>query len=208
MLLENVISVFLLVCLGCFFTVNLHNILKSHKLGSSKNVYAEVRRPLDLVVGLAAVGTLTYFLEVIAYLFLVFTSSASILSDFLIYFQLPFALYLRILGLLLTTAGYFLLVWSVLARGRYAVSWEMPTNQKLVTWGPYNHIRHPSYSGYFLMFLGFFLLWSSFLALIPLAAIPGYYKVSFHEEELLMRRFGEEYIEYQKKTGRFIPRFR
>jgi protein-S-isoprenylcysteine O-methyltransferase Ste14 len=116
--------------------------------------------------------------------------------------------YIQILGLLLTFFGYFLFVWSVVSRGRYAVSWGMSENHKLVTWGPYRYVRHPSYLGYFLMFLGFFLYWTNMFTLIPLVAIPGYYWVTFDEERLLTQRFGDEYAEYQKKTGRFIPKLR
>jgi protein-S-isoprenylcysteine O-methyltransferase Ste14 len=208
MLTETFVAIFLLVCLGCFFSVNLHNILKGQKLRRSEKVHAEVERPLGSIVGLAAVGTIVYFLEVLSYLFLAFTGLIFMLCDFPFLFQLPFMFYMQILGLSLTSAGYFLFIWSVVVRGRYAVSWEMPENQKLVTSGPYRYVRHPSYLGYFLMFSGFFFLWSNLFTLFPLVAIPGYFRVTFEEERLLVRRFGDEYLEYQKKTGRFIPRFR
>jgi protein-S-isoprenylcysteine O-methyltransferase Ste14 len=84
----------------------------------------------------------------------------------------------------------------------------MLKNHKLVTWGPYKHSRHPSYLGYSLMFLGITALWSNILAVIPLAAIPGYVKVTSREEKLLELHFGNEYLEYKKKTGRFIPRLK
>lgn len=44
------------------------------------------------------------------------------------------------------------------------------------------------------------------LAVIPLVAIPGYVMLVDKEEELLIRRFGEEFVEYRHKTGRFLPR--
>jgi hypothetical protein len=37
------------------------------------------------------------------------------------------------LGLFLVAGGVLLFLWSVAARGRYSVSWEMPLNQRLVT---------------------------------------------------------------------------
>jgi protein-S-isoprenylcysteine O-methyltransferase Ste14 len=43
--------------------------------------------------------------------------------------------------------------------------------------------------------------------LIPLFSIPGYYLVTLEEERLLIKRFGKEYLKYQKRTGRFIPKF-
>jgi protein-S-isoprenylcysteine O-methyltransferase Ste14 len=58
------------------------------------------------------------------------------------------------------------------------------------------------------MFLGMTALWPNVLALVPLVAIPGYLEVSFREERLLELHFGNEYIEYKERTGRFIPRLR
>jgi len=37
-------------------------------------------------------------------------------------------------------------------------------------------------------------------------AIPGYYQITFEEERLLVLRFGEEYVNYQNRTGRFVPK--
>jgi protein-S-isoprenylcysteine O-methyltransferase Ste14 len=42
------------------------------------------------------------------------------------------------------------------------------------------------------------------MALIVFAAIAGL--VVPREEAELVRKFGEEYREYQRRTGRFIPR--
>lgn len=208
MLTETFVAVFLLICLGCFSSVNMHNILKGQKLRRSERVYAEVKHPTGSIMGLAAVGTLFYFLEVLSYLLLVFTGFISVLRDLPFLFQFPFMFHVRILGIVFTSTGYFLFIWSVIVRGRYAVSWEMPENQRLVTLGPYRYVRHPSYLGYFLMFFGLFFLWSNLFTLFPLIAIPGYFHVTFEEETLLVKRFGDEYLKYQRKTGRFIPRFR
>jgi protein-S-isoprenylcysteine O-methyltransferase Ste14 len=208
MLIETVIAAFLFTCLVCFFSFNLYNILVVHRHKGSGKVYAEVERPSGLIVSLAAVGTLVYFLEALLYLFLVFSNLISVLYAFPFYFQLTFVFYMQIFGLVLTLAGYFVFIWSVAARGVHAVSWGMSEKHKLVTWGPYRYVRHPSYLGYFLMFFGLFFLWPNFFTLFPLVAVPGYYCVTLDEERLLERRFGDEYLEYQKRTGRFIPRHR
>jgi len=154
----------------------------------------------------AAFGTLLFFLESILYSFLVFTGISSTLNIFFLQLQFQYDSYVQIVGIVVTGAGYFLFIWSVVARGKYAVSWAMAENHRLVTWGPYRYVRHPSYLGYFLMFFGLFLIWLNLVAMVPLAAIPGYAQVAAKEEELLMRRFGEEYIRYREITGRFFPK--
>lgn len=200
---EIVAAIVFLMCLACFFLVNLHNTLVFHKRKEPK-VYVKVEKPSRFMVSMAAFGTFVYFLEVLVYVFLIFAGKIFELNDFI--FKFPCNLYVQILGLILTLAGYFLFIWSVIARGKYAVSWEMPENHRLVTWGPYRYVRHPSYLGYFLMFFGFFFLWSNVFTLFPLTAIPGYVRITFKEEKLLVQHFGKEFLEYQKRTGRFIPR--
>lgn len=90
----------------------------------------------------------------------------------------------------------------------FSTSWEMRENHKLVTWGPYQHIRHPSYAAYFTLSIGLFLTLLNMVAVIPLLAILGYAGITESEEELLTRRFGEPYIQYQQATGRFFPRLK
>jgi protein-S-isoprenylcysteine O-methyltransferase Ste14 len=208
MLMETVMACFLLVCLIVFFSINLHNVLVVHKHADKTTPHAEVDHPSGLIFDLAALGTIVYFVEAASYTLLILTNSVSVLTVAGFTFSDMFALYAQILGLLLTALGYFLFLWSVVARGKYATSWTMRENHRLVTWGPYRLVRHPSYLAYFAMFIGFLFAWPSWLSLIPLIAIPGYFQVTFQEERLLERRFGEEYLKYQRKTGRFIPRIK
>jgi protein-S-isoprenylcysteine O-methyltransferase Ste14 len=206
MLMETIIASFLLICLGLFFAVNLHNILVTHRTEDAVTPHAEIDRPSGISVSMATLGTLVYFIEAILHPLLVLANLVSLLSPFAFGLQPTFTPYARILGLLLTTFGYFLFLWSVVARGQYATSWAMRDKHKLVTLGPYRYVRHPSYLAYFSMFIGLLAIWPSWLTLIPLIAIPGYFRVTFQEEKLLEQRFGREYMKYQKKTGRFIPK--
>lgn len=108
----------------------------------------------------------------------------------------------------MTAFGYFLFTWSVLARGRYATSWKIPEDQRLVTWGPYRYVRHPSYLAYFILFTGLLLTLLNLVALVPFIAVPGYLRIATVEEELLVKRFGDAYLEYQHKTGKFFPKMK
>lgn len=80
---------------------------------------------------------------------------------------------------------------------------------QLVTSGPYRFIRHPLYTAGFLFFLSLSLvsgLWWLGLGLaigmIPLLARTP------KEETLLLAAFGEEYADYQARTGRYWPKIR
>jgi protein-S-isoprenylcysteine O-methyltransferase Ste14 len=206
MLPENLTAGFLVVCLTAFFTVNLHNIIRFHFGKRKSKVYAEVKLPKSPILLFAGLGTLLFFLGSLLFSFFAFSGFLSFLDIFPLKLRFQHDTYVQIAGLVLSGAGYLLFLWSVVARGKYAVSWAMAENHKLVTWGPCRYVRHPSYLGYFLMFFGFFFIWLNLIALFPLVAIPGYIRVAAKEEELLKRRFSDEYIKYQKATGRFLPR--
>ena len=154
---ETFIAVFLLVCLGCFSIINLHNVLRFSRRRRGVKSYAEVDRPSGLSIILASFGTIVYFVEAFLYplLFLLGFHLYPYNSFFL---QLPYISYIQTLGFSLTGLGYIMFIRSVIVRGRYAISWKMPENHRLVTWGPYHYVRHPSYLGYFLIFFGLFFL--------------------------------------------------
>jgi protein-S-isoprenylcysteine O-methyltransferase Ste14 len=194
-------AVIVAACLSLFAIVNLDNILRFHRIRSATSAEPEIEKRIAVPLLLAGTGTIAFFLESFLYLLLAFSEG----------FRLPAFLdfganwvnVLAVFGSLVMVFGYGIFIWSVVARGQYATSWQMPTDQKLVDWGPYRYARHPSYLGYFLMFIGFLLMWQNALALIPLIAIPGYARITNREEEMLVTTFGTK---YRKHVGRFLPR--
>lgn len=159
MLWEIIKATFVAVCLAVFSSVNLHNILK-WQLSKNRGArfHAEIQPPRGLAIALASLGTLVFFIGSVLYCALVFTGYIHVLNASPFQLRFPFNFYIEVSGIALTGAGYVLFIWSVLARGKYATSWAMPENHKLVTWGPYRYVRHPSYLAYFLMFSGLFLV--------------------------------------------------
>lgn len=200
------IAVFLAVCLAFFWGVNLYNLRRHSTERRGEEYRVEVDRPGGVAVMLAAFGTGVFFLESGLYIILAFMDHFWILGDSVFQLRFSFDSQVQLSGIVITGFGYALFIWSVLARGKFATSWEMPQNQELVTWGPYRYVRHPSYLAYFILFTGFFLIVLNLLAAIPLVAIPSYVGLVNREEELLTRRFGVDYLKYRRKTGRFLPR--
>lgn len=206
MLPDLPIAVFLTLCLLSFWSANLYNLKRYSARRKRVKYEAEVERPKGLVFTLSALGTIIFFLGTSIYILLVFLGLQTTLRNSFLQLQFPFDSWVQLTGILMTTFGYFLFIWSVLARGRYATSWEMPEDQRLVMWGPYRHVRHPSYLAYFVLFIGLLLTLLSLIALVPFIAVPGYLRIASVEEELLVKRFGEAYLEYQRTTGKFFPK--
>jgi len=193
-------------CLLLFLLINLDNLMRYHKFRSTASSKPEVEKEIAFPLLLVGVGTIGFFLESFVYVILGYSIHA---VTFLSYgFGIVDGSPLESVGLFVMVLGYAIFIWSVIARGPYATSWQMPVNHKLVDWGPYRYVRHPSYLGYFLMFTGFILLWHALIALVALVAIPGYVLITRREEEMLVAMFGRQYTQYQKNAGRFFPKMR
>jgi protein-S-isoprenylcysteine O-methyltransferase len=105
-------------------------------------------------------------------------------------------------------SGIVLRVWSIRHLGRFfTVQVSVQTDQKIVDTGPYQYIRHPSYTGSLLAFFGVGLLTFNFAGclLIVVCVLLAYVLRIRVEEQVLHTHFGEAYAEYARRTKRLIP---
>lgn len=117
------------------------------------------------------------------------------------------------LSALIAMAGLSLSVWSIVYMKRVgkgnpfdAMGHEVaPRTQRLMTDGPYRLSRNPMLSGTYLYYIGIVLaLWNGW-DLLVFAIVAGLMVLQVRsEEKRLEADFGEAYLEYNKRTGRFI----
>jgi len=77
----------------------------------------------------------------------------------------------------------------------------------LVTRGPFCFVRHPSYTGVLLAFVGFALSLRNWAALVVIL-VPifiAFVRRMNVEEEALSRALGVRYADYMKTTKRLLP---
>ena len=118
----------------------------------------------------------------------------------------------QVLGIGLTASGFALVSWSV--RVQYVIGKGTPApmvaTQKLVTQGPYAYSRNPMTLGALLLYLGIgFWIGSGvvvILTVIVFSSLLTY--IYFHETNELAERFGDEYLEYNRRIPFLIPRFK
>jgi protein-S-isoprenylcysteine O-methyltransferase Ste14 len=78
---------------------------------------------------------------------------------------------------------------------------------KLVTNGIYKYIRHPLYTFGSLLFIAFGMMADSwFIAALGILTFILMAIRTPKEEANLIAKFGDEYREYMKRTGRFLPK--
>lgn len=78
---------------------------------------------------------------------------------------------------------------------------------RLVTSGPYRWVRHPLYTVGSSLFIAFGMMADNwFIAALGLLAFVAMASRTPKEEANLIAKFGDEYREYMRQTGRFFPR--
>ncbi|NNL43768.1 MAG: isoprenylcysteine carboxylmethyltransferase family protein [Desulfobacterales bacterium] len=81
---------------------------------------------------------------------------------------------------------------------------------RLVTSGPYTYTRNPMLTGVFSLLFGFGIFFGSVSLLFiftPLFIFVNFWELKAIEEPELVKRLGNEYIEYRKTTPMFFPTF-
>lgn len=99
----------------------------------------------------------------------------------------------------------FYSVWSL---GRnFTVDATIREDHNLHTDGVYGILRHPSYTGMLISFIGFGVSLNTWLGLFAICVFVGAsvtYRIN-NEERTLEEAFGKEYSDYRKRTYRLIP---
>jgi protein-S-isoprenylcysteine O-methyltransferase Ste14 len=91
--------------------------------------------------------------------------------------------------------------------GKFFDRLTIKTDHRLVTEGIYSSVRHPIYTSYILLFLGFcIVLQSSWgLGLLIAVCIVWFGNRIGIEEQMLADRFGDDYLAYCQTTKRLFP---
>ncbi|MBE7549886.1 MAG: isoprenylcysteine carboxylmethyltransferase family protein [Anaerolineales bacterium] len=122
--------------------------------------------------------------------------------------SLPF--WLRWFGFFIGLAALIILFWVLRSLGQnFSTTLTLKKDQTLVMQGPYQWVRHPMYTTFVLLWVGYFLISTNWF--IGLTGILGFVWAIVvrtpKEEQMMIERFGDEYIAYMKRTGPYLPRW-
>jgi len=121
----------------------------------------------------------------------------------------PLPLWLRWFGCAAGLAGLGLLTWTHAALGiLWSPQLQLRPNHRLVAVGPYSRIRHPMYTAIVIWTMSLGLVVANWVPVI-LAIVASVFLAARvpREEKMMLERFGDEYRQYIKKTGRFLPKW-
>jgi protein-S-isoprenylcysteine O-methyltransferase Ste14 len=90
-----------------------------------------------------------------------------------------------------------------------STGWERvyESEGRLVTDGIHTYVRHPQYSGIFVITLGFMIQWPTLTTLILWPFVLWmYYRLARKEEQEALEKFPEQYRKYMQRTPMFFPK--
>jgi len=115
------------------------------------------------------------------------------------------------LGVLLIASGWGLGLWANYAQFTIGRGTPVPlmATQKLIVQPPYTYCRNPMALGAIVAYLGVAVLFGSLGAglLVVLGAVSLLAYIKLVEEKEMELRFGQDYLEYRRRTSFLIPHF-
>lgn len=112
------------------------------------------------------------------------------------------------ISLLLIISGLLLRTWSIYTLGDFfTMHLSVQNKHKVINSGPYKYLRHPSYLGAFMIYIGIpFFLHAWFSSIVAVIILPIIWlRRIYYEEKMLVEKLGEEYLSYCKSVKRIIP---
>ena len=152
----------------------------------------------------------TIFLSVVILAYFVAMFIYILFPDWIFWAHIELHVVIRWTGLVIAAVGIVLLVWIHHTLGhQYAAKLEIQKEHALIEVGPYRTVRHPMYTVFILFSLAVAIISSNMLMIIftLLISVPFHW-ISRNEERMLTEQFGEDYLSYMKRTGRFLPPLR
>lgn len=182
-----------LVILALFYTAYFTKMILQAKKGVKTNQMAKGNKPRKLIIIESLLKMATYCIIPV--------ETVSILYDLRMW-KSPAS---RI-GIIIAALGVFIFV---IAMTTMRDSWRagIPEKDKtaLVTSGIYRFSRNPAFLGFDFMYLGILISFFNYLHLLfAVFAMVMLHLQILQEESFLTAAFGEPYLEYKRRTGRYF----
>ena len=129
-------------------------------------------------------------------------------DSFFLHYSTFLAHYVPLSLRLLSAALALTVAFFLFKSGHVVISHgHLPTS--LVMDGAFRYVRHPLYFGCVLVYFGPAVATASLVSLAFLGVIIFFYDfIATYEENLLEKMFGDSYLTYQQKTGKWLPKIR
>lgn len=199
---ETIFKIIFFSLLFCIFIIRGYYARKVRKSGGK--IF-----PIDKC-SVKREGKFRMTLKIISWMFLIFAITIYGMSiSSLKWLILPFPFWLRWIGVILGFVCPPLLFWIHYTLDKYgSTELELRNEHVLITNGPYRWIRHPMYLTLYSLLIALFLISANLLFFLPCFTVIFLIFLRIRKEEnMMIERFGDEYRDYMKHTGRLLPCF-
>ena len=115
----------------------------------------------------------------------------------------PHSHLLDFVSTILILGGLAILVFA------WRILYKAQQTQTIAKTGLYSRVRHPQYTAFILIMMGYLLTWPTVPTLIMFPILVYMYiRLARREEQKALQEHGEEYERYQETTPAFLPRIR
>ena len=111
------------------------------------------------------------------------------------------------IAVILCVAGLLFCIWARITLGRnWSGTITLKEKHELIVRGPYRFVRHPIYTGLLAMVVATVITVGHVAAIVGavLVFLSFWIKLST-EEEVMLKQFANEYVDYQHRVKRIIP---
>ena len=110
-------------------------------------------------------------------------------------------------GAAILIAGLAFAVWARIHLGRnWSSTVTLKEGHRLIRSGPYRLVRHPIYTGLISGVAGTAIASGEVRAAIAVVLLTvAFLFKSKREEQFMVKEFGDQYVQYQKEVGAFVP---
>ncbi len=116
---------------------------------------------------------------------------------------------MQVIGILLQICGLGMYVWARLNLGEFFCQQaEIQEQHRLVESGPYQYVRHPIFTSFFVIGIGVLLLNPSLVTVIVVVSSIVIFVRSARQDEEMLSEHVPGYEAYMERTPRFFPRLR
>jgi protein-S-isoprenylcysteine O-methyltransferase Ste14 len=144
-----------------------------------------------------------------AYFLLISAILLSVLLTIFNFDLIPISENIRLLiGTIIICSGLSIRWWAIYTLGKYfSIVVRAEQDQKIIDYGPYKYVRHPSYTGSLLVCIGFGLGLGNLIGLLIMIILPlaVFMLRAIVEEQFMVSSFGDDYLTYMRKTTMFFP---
>jgi protein-S-isoprenylcysteine O-methyltransferase Ste14 len=197
----TVIDIFAIISLMVFYGLFIGRTIVLHKKGVKVWVIGtSTKKPFEKIL-----ETILFPVLVLWAVFVILTALhinlPIITANYLINI-----IWLRYIGIILCFVGLIIFLLALLSFGKsWRIGIDESNSNELITTGMFKYSRNPIFLFMDLYFMGIMLVYPNIIfIIIAICTIIGIHLQILREENFLLKKFGDNYMEYKKQTRRYV----